>query len=107
MVAAWLAGGVTADVVARPATRAGGPGERGGMETSTRRLSPPLVLIAATLFTAGVSTGWAAYLHRSPVPQEHVAGTAAWPEHAVVAAVACLAIGIAWRRTHRAGRRLW
>src|SRR5215472_10782830 len=60
IAAARPAGRVTANAVARPATRAAGPGERDGMEYLTRRLSPPLVRIAATLFTAGVATGWAA-----------------------------------------------
>lgn len=77
------------------------------METFIRRLSLPLAVLAVTLFAAGMVTGWLAYLHRPAVRAEHVAGTAAWPQHAIVGAVACVALGIAWWRTRRAGRRLW
>lgn len=107
MAAARPAGRLTANAVARPATRTADPGERCSMETFTRRLSPSLVVLVVTLFAAGTATGWVAYLHRSAVRQAHVPGTAAWPQHAVVAAIAGLAFGIAWWRTRRAGRRLW
>jgi hypothetical protein len=77
------------------------------METFTRRLSAPLVVSAVTLFAAGMAAGWLAHLHRSSVRQAHVAGTAAWPEHAIVAATAGLAFGVACWQARRAGRRIW
>jgi hypothetical protein len=77
------------------------------MENSNRRLSRPLVLLAAALFAAGVGAGWVTYLYRSPVRQQHVAGTAAWGQQAAVAALAALTLAAAYWRSRRAGRRIW
>ena len=77
------------------------------METYKRHLSRPLVLLAAALFAAGAGTGWITYLHRSAVREQHVAGTAAWGQQAAVAAVAALALAIAYWRSRRTGRPIW
>ena len=62
-------------------------------------------MTAGLLFTGGVSTGWAHYLHRSATPLRHVPGSNAWWQHAVVAAVAAGILGIIWlgRRSGRVG----
>ena len=77
------------------------------METYNRRLSRPLVLLATALFAVGVAAGEVTYLHRSPVRAQHVAGTAAWAQQAAVAALAALALAVAFWRSRRAGRRIW
>ncbi|WP_338759097.1 hypothetical protein V7968_29295 [Nocardia vulneris] len=45
------------------------------------RLSRPLLGLAAISFAAGLISGGVIYLDRSPQPQAHVAGTAAWGPH--------------------------
>jgi hypothetical protein len=77
------------------------------METCNLRLSRPLILLAAALFAAGVGTGTVTYLHRSPVREQHLAGTAAWGQQAAVAALAVLTLAVAYWRSRRSGRRIW
>jgi hypothetical protein len=77
----------------------------------TGQLSLPLTALAAALFAVGVLAGWVAYLHRSPILAQHIAGTSAWWQHAVVAVVGCALFGYArWRHVRGHGRRsgrLW
>jgi hypothetical protein len=75
------------------------------------QLSLPLTITAAALLAVGVLLGWVTYPHRSPILAQHVPGTSAWWQHAVVAVVGCVLFGYA-RRQHvrRHGRgsgRLW
>jgi len=99
---------MTADLAGRTATGGTMTGQRGAMNAATpRHLSRALVVLTGTLFTAGVAAGWLSYLHRSAIRAQHAAGMAAWPQHAVVAAVASLALGLRWRHRRRAGRRVW
>lgn len=65
-------------------------------------ISPFLSVLAATGFTAGIVTGLVRYLNQSPRPEAHVPGTAAWPQHLILAAVACV-LYVAARRCR--GRR--
>jgi hypothetical protein len=71
----------------------------------TRQISPLLSASAAGLVAVGIVTGLISYLHRSPVREAYVPGTSAWPQHLIVAAVACALYGVArWRHGLRAGR---
>ncbi|MFI5062901.1 MAG: hypothetical protein ACHP9Z_02820 [Streptosporangiales bacterium] len=66
---------------------------------------PPLTVLVAAFFAAGVISGWLQYLDRSPVLKKHVAGTSAWWQQLAVAAIACVLFGYArWRRQRRFGR---
>ena len=70
----------------------------------TRQISPLLAASAAGV-AVGIVTGLISYLHRSPVREAYVPGTSAWPQHLIVAAVACVLYGVArWRHGRRAGR---
>jgi hypothetical protein len=77
----------------------------------TGQLSLPIAASAAALFAVGVLAGWVAYLHRSPILAQHVPGTSAWLQHAVVAVAGGALFGYArWRHVRRYGRgsgRLW
>jgi len=54
---------------------------------------------------AGVATGFARYLQRSPVEEAHVPGTSAWVQHFIVAVIACALYSMArWQRHRRFGR---
>lgn len=77
------------------------------MEDNERHLSRPLVIVAAALFSAGIAAGWITYLHRSAVREQHVTGTAAWWQQAVIGALAFAALAIGYRRARRAGRPMW
>ena len=80
---------------------------RSGNATShvTRRVSALLCAAAASATVAGIATGFARYLHRSPIRQAHVPGTSAWVQHLIVAAVGCALYGVArWRHDRRFGR---
>jgi hypothetical protein len=71
----------------------------------TRQISALLSASAAGLVAVGIVTGLISYLHRSPVRAAHVPGMSAWPQHLIVAAVACGLYGVArWRHGRRAGR---
>ena len=71
----------------------------------SRQISPRLSAAAAGLAAVGIATGFVKYLHRSPIREGHVPGTSAWPQHLIVAAVACALYGIArWRHGRRFGR---
>jgi hypothetical protein len=71
----------------------------------TRRFSALLCAAAASAAVAGIATGFARYLDRSPIRQAHVPGTSAWVQHLIVAAVACALYGVArWRHDRRLGR---
>jgi hypothetical protein len=65
-----------------------------------RQLSPLMCGFAIGFFVLGVLDGFK-YLRHSPVREAHVAGTAAWPAHIVLAAAACVAFLVAWRRHRR------
>jgi hypothetical protein len=71
----------------------------------TRRFSALLCAAAASAAVAGIATGFALYLDRSPIQEAHVPGTSAWVQHLIVAAVACALYGVArWRHDRRFGR---
>jgi hypothetical protein len=71
-----------------------------------RRLSPVLCASAAALAATGIATGLDRYLTRTSISEAHVPGTSAWPQHLVVAAVACALYGIArWRQRRQFGPR--
>jgi len=63
---------------------------------------PRLWPSAPAAFAGGVAAGYIAYLHRSPALYKHLAGTSAWPQQLVVAA---LAGGITARRAAPANLR--
>jgi hypothetical protein len=72
----------------------------GALALFTRQISALLCAVSASAAVAGVATGFARYLRRSPVTAAHVDGTSAWVPHLILAAVAgalyCMA-----RRRHR------
>jgi hypothetical protein len=71
----------------------------------TRQISPLLSASAVGLVAVGIVTGLISYLQRSPVREAYVPGTSAWPQHLIVATVACGLYGVArWRHGRRAGR---
>lgn len=71
----------------------------------TRQVSAVLCAGAASAAVAGVATGFATYLNRSPIREAHVPGTSAWVQHAIVAAAACALYCVArWRQNRRLGR---
>lgn len=75
------------------------------MIPAARHLSPFLSFSAAGLIGLGILTGLIAYLNRSPAREAHIPGTAAWPQHLILAAIACALYAIArWRRARRPGR---
>jgi len=75
------------------------------MTNYTRQISPLLSALAVGLAAAGVLTGLAGYLHRSPIREAHVPGTSAWIPQLAVAVVACGLYGAArWRHDRRFGR---
>lgn len=61
---------------------------------------------ALALVASGAVTGWAGYLHRSPVVQPHAAWSSAWTQQFIVLGVACAFYGVAgWRHRRRFGPR--
>ena len=71
----------------------------------TRQISALLCATSASAAVAGVATGFAQYLHRSPVTAAHVSGTSAWVTHLILAAVAGALYCVArWRHRRRYGR---
>lgn len=75
-----------------------------------RQLSARLLVCAAGLTAIGIATGLVEYLNRSSIREARVPGTSAWPQHLIVAAVACALYAIVrWRRGRRPaeeGRRV-
>ncbi|PXX71163.1 hypothetical protein DFR70_101585 [Nocardia tenerifensis] len=73
-------------------------------DTGSRRvdlrtsLSRPLLTIAAVSLTLGVVAGGVSYLDRSPVPEAHVDGTAAWGTHIALFALTVAAGIVVVRR---------
>lgn len=90
-------------------------GQPGSMTSKSRRnlrkLSLPLVVLAAVLFASGMAAGYVTYLHRSPVLHRYVPGTSAWWQQLAVAVLGCALFGYArWRQQRTPGRhgaRLW
>jgi hypothetical protein len=71
----------------------------------TQPISWLLSASAAACVAVGVISGLNSYLHRSPVRAAHVAGTSAWTQHLVLAAVAVALYGWAlWLHARRPGR---
>ena len=62
---------------------------------------PRLWPSAPAAFAGGVAAGYIAYLHRSPALYKHLAGTSAWPQQLVVAALVGAVFGYAYWRHHR------
>jgi hypothetical protein len=81
---------------------------RSGIATAhqlTRQLSAMLCAAAASAAVAGIATGFARYLNRSPIRDAHVPGTSAWVQHFIIAALGCALYGVArWRHDRRFGR---
>lgn len=88
-------------------------GASGTVRTATlaSQLSWPLTALVGSAFSSGVIFGLIQFLERSPVRQEHAAGTAAWgPQLGVaLATVVILSIGYARHRRRFGPRsgRLW
>jgi hypothetical protein len=68
--------------------------------TVASQLSGPLTALAGGAFVSGVSYGIFEFLQRSPIRQEHVAGTAAWGQQLAVALAAIVILSVAQAR-HR------
>jgi hypothetical protein len=79
--------------------------------TAAQQLSGPLTALAGSAFVSGVVYGLLGYLQRSPIRQEHVAGTAAWGQQLVLALAAVVILSVGrWRHRRRFGPRsgrLW
>ena len=74
--------------------------------TVARQLSGPLTALAGSAFVSGVVYGLLEYLQRSPIRQEHVAGTAAWGQQLVLALAAVVILSVGrWRHRRRFGPR--
>jgi len=70
-----------------------------------RRFSPLLCASAAGMFAVGVASGLDRALNQSPIREVRVAGTSAWTQHLILAAVGAAAYGCAVWRRRRAGQR--
>jgi hypothetical protein len=87
--------------------------DKGGVSSMTvaYQLSGPLTALAGSAFVSGAVYGLLEYLQRSPIRQEHVAGTAAWGQQLVLALAAVVILGVGrWRHRRRFGPRsgrLW
>ncbi|HYK68131.1 MAG TPA: hypothetical protein VEV45_09315 [Streptosporangiaceae bacterium] len=82
-----------------------GPRSSNEPSQATRQLSALLCAAAASAAVAGIATGLATYLHRSPIRHAHVPGTSAWVQHLAIAAAACALYGVVrWRRARRPRR---
>jgi hypothetical protein len=68
--------------------------------TVASQLSGPLTALAGSAFVSGVSYGIFEFLQRSPIRQDHVAGTAAWGQQLAVALAAIVILSVAQAR-HR------
>lgn len=68
---------------------------RAGIRT---RLSIPLATVAAGSFGAGIVSGGISFLDRSPHRAQHGAGTAAWPPHLALLALAVTVTALVMRR---------
>src|SRR5215472_18070425 len=78
---------------------------RNALHKVTWQLSALLCAAAASAAVAGIATGLATYLHRSPIRHAHVPGTSAWVQHLAIAAAACALYGVVrWRRARRPRR---
>jgi hypothetical protein len=79
--------------------------------TVASQLSGPLTALAGSAFVSGVSYGFFEFLQRSPIRQEHVAGTAAWGQQLAVALAAVVILIVAQARHRRRfgprSGRLW
>src|SRR6478752_3308762 len=79
--------------------------------TVAHQLSGPLTALVGSAFVSGVVYGLFGYLQRSPIRQEHVAGTAAWGQQLVLAIAAVAILGVGWRQHRRRfgprSGRLW
>ncbi len=79
--------------------------------TVASQLSGPLTALAGSAFVSGVSYGIFEFLQRSPIRQEHVAGTAAWGQQLAVALATIVVLSVAHARHRRrfgpGSGRLW
>ena len=79
--------------------------------TVASQLSGPLTALAGSAFVSGVSYGTFEFLQRSPIRQDHVAGTAAWGQQLAVALAAIVILSVAQARHRRRfgprSGRLW
>jgi hypothetical protein len=79
--------------------------------TVAYQLSGPLTALVGSAFVSGAAYGLLGYLQRSPIRQEHVAGTAGWGPQLALALATVVILSVArWRRRRRLGPRsgrLW
>ncbi|HTA07303.1 MAG TPA: hypothetical protein VK836_02250 [Streptosporangiaceae bacterium] len=82
-----------------------------GAVTVASQLSGPLTALAGSAFVSGVSYGIVEFLQRSPIRQEHVAGTAAWGQQLAVTLATIVILSVAHARHRRRfgprSGRLW
>jgi hypothetical protein len=75
------------------------------------QLSGPLTALVGSAFVSGVSYGFFGFLQRSPIRQEHVAGSAAWGQQLGLALGTIVILSVAWWRHRRRfgprSGRLW
>jgi hypothetical protein len=83
-----------------PAQPAHDNGESGSAAVASQ-LSGPLTALVGSAFVSGVMFGLFEFLQRSPIRREHIAGSAAWGQHLVLALVAVVIVSIAWWRHRR------
>ena len=72
-----------------------------GAVTVASQLSGPLTALTGSAFVSGVSYGFFEFLQRSPIRQEHVAGTAAWGQQLAVALATIVILSVAHARHRR------
>jgi hypothetical protein len=90
------------------------PGQEKGDVSSTTiadQLSGPLTALVGSAFVSGVIYGLIEFLQRSPIRQEHVAGSAAWGLHLALAFGTIVILSVAQARHRRRfgprSGRLW
>jgi hypothetical protein len=75
------------------------------------QLSGALTALVGSAFVSGVSYGFFGFLQRSPIRQEHVAGSAAWGQQLGLALGTIVILSVAWWRHRRRfgprSGRLW
>lgn len=69
--------------------------------TVAYQLSGPLTALVGSAFVSGVIYGLLEFLQRSPIRREHIAGSAAWPQHLALALGAIVILSVAQARHRR------
>lgn len=73
-------------------------GRTAQIPTTNHQLSIPLVVLATGIFLAGVISGGATFLNRSPIRENHVPGTEAWWPHVLLALITVAILIVVERR---------